>query len=466
VSEGEDVLAELRQDAVVVDEVTGGKRRLNQLLLRVDESFQNSALRNASANVQLIVERARNDSQRALLVRIPEAELDRALEILKLTDGVLIARKHSVREAAWTPNDPRWGGQVELGLGSLRLTQAWEVTRGVPSVRVAVLDTGVTPIPELYGRLAPGYDAFFDNSSDTTDLAIGTGHGTRVASVLGSVANNGTMIAGVAPNVTIVPVRACNEILECDDLLLEDALRWIGDHGNIDVVNMSIGGPGVDAGVASYLQELAFDEVILVASSGNAIGGASSDEVYFPASDTNVIAVGGTTASGARHPESRWGPEIDVAAPYDAWTVNKFGYEEMIGGTSYSAPMISGVAALWKSSAVVFDTTADFRGALAAYGAHEWNQYTGYGPPDAYRVVWKAACIRFDVAPGAQNFRIDLADAQATAHRVGAVLGLTLYDDRFDLQPATDGYFGQRDGDIDPGDLQKVMGRVWLSCPQ
>ena len=102
---------------------------------------------------------------------------------------------------------------------------------------------------------------------------------------------------------------------------------------------------------------------------------------------------------------------------------------------------------------------------LSAYGQHSWNQYTGFGPPDVHRMVWTRGCIRFDVAPGPRNFEIDLADAQAVAQRYGLVWFHVGYEQRFDTEPATNGYFGHYDGDIDALDKQKIFGRVGMKCP-
>ncbi|HSA52623.1 MAG TPA: hypothetical protein VLH10_21265, partial [Yinghuangia sp.] len=55
------------------------------------------------------------------------------------------------------PNDPAW--PTQRALRQLDLPRVWEVTTGDPSTLVAVVDTGVTAIPDLAGGLAPGYDA-------------------------------------------------------------------------------------------------------------------------------------------------------------------------------------------------------------------------------------------------------------------------------------------------------------------
>lgn len=41
------------------------------------------------------------------------------------------------------------------------------------------------------------------------------GHGTHVAGIIAATMNNGKGVAGVAPNVTIMPVKVCNRFGSC-----------------------------------------------------------------------------------------------------------------------------------------------------------------------------------------------------------------------------------------------------------
>jgi hypothetical protein len=134
-------------------------------------------------------------------------------------------------------------------------------------------------------------------------------------------------------------------------------------------------------------------------------------------------------------------------------------------GTSASAALISGLAALWESvfGSSPYDPAVNRQdlfmenanGVPGGFG-QEWNNQVGYGVPNAYHVLWWSACWRHDFDASG---RVNVIDAQLMAYRWGAVLGHRLYDPRYDMQPL----FG--DYDIDTIDLQKVFGRIGFVCP-
>jgi len=217
---------------------------------------------------------------------------------------------------------------------ALGASPCWDVTRGSASVRVAVIDGGVTAVPDLYTQLDQGFNAIDNFSTDTSDEGPLTGHGTQVASIIAATSNNSAAIAGIASGLRIVPVKACfpqSGILNCPEGPLGNAFQWVANQGDIDVVNASIGGDE-DTGFSDILLQLDRDHVIMVVAAGNA--GLTAGGVQSPARDPHAIAVGGATLYGTRHPESSYGPELDVAAPHLTRAVNRYGYVEEFKGTS------------------------------------------------------------------------------------------------------------------------------------
>jgi subtilisin family serine protease len=168
-------------------------------------------------------------------------------------------------------------------------------------VRVGILDSGVDLThPDIAPNLDLADSCSFVRSDDPTITAGITdpveagdgdcsdkaavqdlfGHGTHVASEIAAPIN-GVGIAGVAPDATIVALKACTASSYCYGYAVADALRYAGDH-DIDVVNMSLFADpylfycGNDAGQRAMMRELQSAAryaqqhgVLLVAAAGN-----------------------------------------------------------------------------------------------------------------------------------------------------------------------------------------------------
>jgi subtilisin family serine protease len=130
---------------------------------------------------------------------------------------------------------------------------SYATERGKRAVRVGVIDTG---IDASHPDIAPNFDRGLSRNFTTDDPVVDDpcaedpdgscedpadvdegGHGTHVAGTIGA-ALNGLGIAGVAPNVKLVNLRAGQDSGYFFLQPSVDALTYAGDHG-IDVVNMS-----------------------------------------------------------------------------------------------------------------------------------------------------------------------------------------------------------------------------------
>lgn len=137
-----------------------------------------------------------------------------------------------------TPNDPLYDKQWYLGSFFLNVTKAWEITKGSPTVKVAVIDTGVDPNhPDLKENLIEGYNVI-DQSTDTKD---GNGHGTFIVGLIAAQTNNRIGIAGVAPNVKIMPVKAMNDDGNATYDALAAGITWAANNG-ASVIVIASGG--------------------------------------------------------------------------------------------------------------------------------------------------------------------------------------------------------------------------------
>jgi subtilisin family serine protease len=282
------------------------------------------------------------------------------------------------------PNDPYYGIQTDLV--SIGVAAAWPRTTGHAGVLVAVLDTGLDASnAEFAGRIVPGFNTLTGAAATTADPGPtddDAGHGTHVAGTIAAAANNGTGIVGIAPNVSIMPIKVLDADGEGNFGNMIDGMRWAIDHG-ARIVTMSLGG-ALPATSASMLQP-AFDEahaagVVVIAASGN--DGTTTTE--YPCNFTHVICVGSTSNDGTVVSSfSTRTAALALVAPGEgiASTLpgNGYGYGS---GTSMATPHVTGAIALLRSFNPAI-TADDVRNVLIqtarplATGGH--NPESGYG---------------------------------------------------------------------------------------
>jgi serine protease AprX len=185
---------------------------------------------------------------------------------------------------------------VEQSVGA---QQAWQAGANGQGIDVAVLDTGVTPVPGLDGKdkLVNGPDLSFDSQNENTRYLDGYGHGTAMASIIAG--NDGTSggFQGVAPNARIVNVKvgASNGASDVSQIIA--GIDWVTQHAhdsgmNIRVLNVSLGTDSTQYYASDPLATAAENAwkhgIVVVAATGNEnTGNAVAD----PATDPYVLAV-------------------------------------------------------------------------------------------------------------------------------------------------------------------------------
>ncbi|GAA0449343.1 hypothetical protein Ade02nite_58290 [Paractinoplanes deccanensis] len=280
----------------------------------------------------------------SLTVTVPAADRADAVAALRANPDVTYVEAGAVATVTSTasPSDPLYGQQ--WGLDKIKASGAWAYTTG-NSVVVAVVDTGVSAISELAGRLLPGYDFVNDDSSPADD----NGHGTKAASVIAAAGDNATGIAGVCWTCKILPVKAMGADGKGTTDVIAKGIVYAVDH-DADVINLSLGTPTDTQVVRDALAYAADHDVVVVASAGN--DGQTSER--FPAAVAGAVAVAGSDSKDARFTWSNYNgagnPWVDVTAPgqnYSQNTDNKFFW---YAGTSSAAPIVAGVAALARAA--------------------------------------------------------------------------------------------------------------------
>ncbi|CAN5680252.1 type VII secretion system ESX-4 serine protease mycosin MycP4 [soil metagenome] len=285
------------------------------------------------------------------------------------------------RETCTVPKQSR--AETADPLQALDLNSVWRLSRG-EGQRVAVIDTGVSRHPRLV-HVEGGGD-YVSSGDGTQDC---DGHGTIVAGIIAAAPApaDGVGFAGVAPAATIVSIRqSSTKFGPADDPTITGfgdvdtmamAVRTAADLGatviNISSVACTSGALDDRALGAALAYAVDTKDVVVVAAAGN-VGGASrcprqaeSPELSWDTAtvavspawyDDYVLTVGSIGADGSASSFSLAGPWVDVAAPGEGMvsldpagvglvdTLPVFDRDIPISGTSYAAPVVSGLAAL------------------------------------------------------------------------------------------------------------------------
>jgi subtilisin family serine protease len=183
--------------------------------------------------------------------------------------------------------------------------------------------------------------AFLDYSTasflDTVSPA--NGHGTMVAGI----------IAGMAPESMIMPLRAFDDNGEADVFTIAKAIDF-AVHNGASVINMSFGLHEDSYTLREAIEEALEAGVVIVASAGN----NNTSVPQYPAAYPGVISVAATDLFDRKAPFSNYGPQVAVSAPgVNIISSYGAGYYSIASGTSFSAPMVAAETALVLSMGIL-----------------------------------------------------------------------------------------------------------------
>lgn len=237
------------------------------------------------------------------------------------------------------------------------------------SIKVAVIDSGVTPHERLNGRLATGMD-FIDNDRNAADR---NGHGTHVA---------GTIVdctPGI--KVYILPVRTMDASGMGNPSVVGNGIRYAVNAG-AKVINLSLGGDSHYKYLEECITYAHNKGVTVVVAAGNE---NENTRYICPAHMSTPIVVSAIDESGKRAYFSNYGSSVDVAAPgVDVISCWMGGGYAIASGTSMAAPHISAVAAMYRLAHPSLTAAAvqkKVRTFIKDLGTKGTDQYYGRGVP-------------------------------------------------------------------------------------
>lgn len=244
-------------------------------------------------------------------------------------------------------------------------------------------------------RIVYQYD-FADNDTDASDK---NGHGSHVASIIGS---SDSTYGGIAPGSDLIALKVFKDNGSGYFSDLEESLQWVINNAttyNIASVNLSLGDERnwtTDApryGIGDELAALTAKGIIVTAAAGNNYARFGSlPGLAYPAADPNTIAVGAVSSTNDQIADFSQRDQnlLDIFAPgISIVGANATGGTQTLSGTSQAAPHLAGIAVLAqqlaserlgrKLSVAEFDTLLKTTGIIINDGDDEVDSVTNTG---------------------------------------------------------------------------------------
>ena len=199
-------------------------------------------------------------------------------------------------------------------------------------------------------------------------------HGTLTVGVL----------AGIAPDSMIMPLRAFDEDGRSDLFMLAKAIRYAANNG-VHILNMSWGTKTNSRAIRSAIEFARDQGVVLVASAGN----DNSSAAQYPASYSGVLTSAATDLSDKKTGFSNYGSYVFVSAPGSKiFSTYPGGGYSIASGTSFSAPAVAATAALIRSLRTTGISSSIANGAVNIDDRNpQYVDKLGHGRIDVLRAV-------------------------------------------------------------------------------
>lgn len=326
------------------------------------------------------------------ILQVPAQAEARVIAALSKNPNIEFAELDYIATANLTPNDPLYATN-QWHLPSISAPTAWDTVTGNSGTILAILDTGVQANhADLAGRCLPGRD-FANNDLDASD---DQGHGTASAGAAAATGNNGVGMAGVTWGARILPVKVLNNTGAGPYSAIANGINYAADQGAL-VINLSLGGTQSSSTLQTAVNYAWNKGALLIAAAGN----NGTNQAVYPAACTNVVAVSALNPANVITSWSSFGSFVDLCAPGEnigTLQPDFFpgGGYVIVSGTSFSSPIVAGVAALALSAnpslknyhlVSLLTRNADDLGAAGR------DSYYGSGKVNARRVVAAAPLV-------------------------------------------------------------------------
>jgi len=338
------------------------------------------------------------------VVRIGDATtVEEALEAFRRNPDVEYAEPNVLCRIAVTPNDTLFKYQYALSntgqvigqvpgspqgkpSADIKAPQAWEETKGLATVIIAVVDTGVDLNHfDLKNKVISTGRDFVNSDLIASD---DHGHGTMVAGIAAAETDNDEGVAGVAWNARILPVKVLDASGNGPTDTVAQGIVWAADNG-ANVINLSLGADSPSQTLRDAVKYAYEKGVFIAAAAGNTNTAVSYPAAYHP----YCFTVAATDYNDQRASWSNFGSDVDVAAPGErilapypmALTPPGFIPYAYGQGTSMATPHVAGLAALIKGLKPALKV-ADIQ-AILRYSSDDVNasvypgkdEFVGYG---------------------------------------------------------------------------------------
>lgn len=310
----------------------------------------------------------------------------------------------------FVPNDP--GLMNQWHLNAVAAGSAWDISRG-GGMRIGVLDSGSqASVDELRGKCDSGFNAVAlapkklpsfgefvpppppPSPNGNSDWH---GHGTVVATTAAATCNNNVQGSGVAPDARVYPINIAypNPVKNgamTDDIAIMMAIAKAEEQG-IKIINISYGAQPpyhfTNALLHAPLHE--FFKDFHYRHGGLIFMSAGNDSTRDDAARVDYLQVVTAVDADFKLTDfSNFGASTTFTAPGAGIVcTDKDGNLKSVKGTSFASPICAGIAALvWSANPNMSNTQVrEVMQSSAVNSGSGWNQFFGFGMPDAGRAV-------------------------------------------------------------------------------